>query len=140
MKTIIIIAFIFTIALVGCSVTQPGERGYYPPQQSGVYYSPAPSYGYDPYYDPYYSPYGYGNTYPVYQERTYRRPQQYPTRTYRDRDDRREWRQQPTQTQNNTQQNNVQQPQERRLPDGSRVSPNGTITLPDGRTVERRRQ
>lgn len=139
MKTIIIIAFIFTIALVGCSVTQPGERGYYPPQQSGVYYAPAPYYSYDPYYDPYYSPYGYGNTYPVYQGRTYRREYQrpqYPVRNYRDdsREDRREVRQQPVQNQNNV------QPQERRLPDGSRVSPNGTITLPDGRVIEKRRQ
>lgn len=147
MKTIIIIAFVFCIALVGCSVTQPEERGYYPPQQSGVYYSPSPYYNtYDPYsYDPYYRPYAYGNTYPVYQGRTYRRdyerPQQYPVRTYRndrrndgDRDDRREVRQQPTQNQNNVQQ------QERRLPDGSRVSPDGAITLPNGRVIEKRNQ
>jgi hypothetical protein len=150
MKTIIFIAFITAIGLVGCSVSQPGERDYYPPQSS--YSTP---YGYyDPYYAPqvydnrYYDPrysngYGYNNA-PVYvvpvPNRTYRRErgynQQYQNRGQQQQN-REQYREQYRQQQQSSQPSQPTQQQERRLPDGSRVSPDGSVTLPNG-TVRHR--
>ena len=141
MKALILAAFVIIIGLASCGVTQPNERVYY--SQERVYSAP-----YDPYYntvydnrystrrvydsntgryydvavysapyDPYYNP-GYSN-------RTYRRDNNY--RDYN-----------TTQQQPRYEQPSTNQPAEKRLPDGTRVSPDGTITLPNGEV--RRRQ
>src|SRR5215212_6834658 len=86
MKTLILAAFIITIGLASCSVTEPYDRGYYP--QERVYSAPA----YDPYYNPYDSRYSTRRVYdyntgryydvPVYSSPVYTTPA-YPNRTYR---------------------------------------------------------
>lgn len=105
MKTLILAAFLSTVVLAGCSITEPGERVYYPreraynapfndPYANSVYgnrYSTRRVYDYNTgrYYDvPVYSSPLY-NT-PVYKNPTYRnRP--YPNNTRRD-NGRRDWR------------------------------------------------
>jgi hypothetical protein len=165
MKTIIFAALVIAISLVGCSVSQPGEREYYP--QERVYNSPY--YQSDPYYNPYSNSYSiqriydyntgryydvkvYNNS-PVYDVPVYNVPA-YPNSNYRrereyyqqnqNREQYRQYQQQQQQQPNREQyrqqqqQNQSSQPtqnnqqQEVRLPDGSRVSPDGTITLPNG--------
>lgn len=129
MKTIIIAAFIIAIGLVGCSISQPAGRVYYP-QQRG--YSTSPVYQYDPYYNPVYNSryysnrrnYNYNNG-RYYNNKVYNSPS-YPNRTSIKDNERREgYREQPKQN------NEVRR--ERRLPDGTKVSPSGTVTLPNGR-------
>lgn len=128
MKTAILAAFII-IGLASCSLTQPNERGYYPQQriystspyyQVDPFYNPAYDYRYnrpynDPYYDPYYNNPGY------YNRRNYRREPR------RENNVRREYRyNQPADKQQ------MEQPGEKRLPDGTRISSDGTVTLPNG--------
>lgn len=139
MKTLILAAFIITIGLASCSITEPNER-YYP--QERVYSSSS----YDPYYNPYDSrnsvrrvyDYNTGRYYdvPVYSAPVYSTP--YPNRTYRRDDYRRDnyrrdnYRRSSPTTQPVYQQPQVNQPKEKRYPDGTRVSPDGTVTLPNG--------
>lgn len=137
MKTLILAACIIITGMASCTVSQPGE--YYPQQR--VY-----SNSYDPYHNPVYSnrydtrrvyDYNTGRYYdvpvygsPVYAERGYRRD------NYRRDDYRREYRRDEGREhyrypQGNNEQR-VEQPREKRLPDGTRISPDGTITLPNG--------
>lgn len=166
MKNIIIAAFLIAIGLVGCSVSQPGERDYYPPQPG---YST--TYGtYDPYYNP-----GYDNSYsiqrvydrntgryydvkvyntPMYDGNVYNVPA-YPNyrrerereyynqqreQQYREQQYRQQREQQYRQQQGTTTQPqpapNYQQ-QDRRLPDGTRISPDGTVTRPNGEVIRK---
>jgi hypothetical protein len=153
MKTLILAAFIITIGLASCSVTEPNDR-YYP--QERVYSSS----NYDPYYNPYDSRYSVRRVYdyntgryydvPVYSNAPVYVTPSYPNRTYRRdnyrRDDyrrdgyrdnyRRSYQQpayqQPAYQQPQVQQPQVSQPKEKRYPDGTRVSPDGTVTLPNG--------
>ena len=148
MKALILAAFIITLGLASCTVTEPND-GYSSRQR--VYNN-----GYDPYaygYDNRYSTrrvfdYNTGRYYdvPVYGAPGYGVPV-YPNQTYRRRDRRDNYRgdnyrrdsyreTQPRYQQPRNNQTNVQ-PQEKRLPDGSRVSPNGTITLPNGQVRTR---
>ena len=150
MKKLLLASFIITIALASCSVTQPDE--YYYPQQR-VYSNP--NYQYDPYYNPVYdnqytirrvydyntgryydvrvpvSGSAYGSrvyTQPTYRRDVYRRDS-YRRDNYRT-DTRRDYyseRQQQPRTEQR-----VEQPREKRLPDGTRISPDGTVTLPNG--------
>ena len=141
MKALLLAAFIITIGLASCSITQPGERTYYPQQRaynSSIYRQ-------DPYYNPDYDnrytirrvyDYNTGRYYdvPVYSSPVYS-DQVYANRTYRrdnyrrDNNVRREYY---NQAQSRNEQPRVEQPREKRLPDGTRVSPDGTITLPNG--------
>lgn len=158
MKTLILAAFIITLGLASCTVTEPND-GYY--SQQRVYNN---GYGYDPYNSPVYDSrysvrrvydYNTGRYYdvpvysspvygvPVYPNDGYRRDSyrrdNYRRDNYRRDDYRRDnYRetQQPRYQQPRYSQPNVQ-PQERRLPDGSRVSPDGTITLPNGQVKNR---
>lgn len=139
MKTLILAVIIIT-GMASCTVSQPGE--YYPQQR--VY-----SNSYDPYNNPVYSnryetrrvyDYNSGRYYdvpvygtPVYRDRAYRRENNYRRDDYRreyrrENNERRESYRYP---QRNTEQR-VEQPREKRLPDGTRISPDGTITLPNG--------
>lgn len=129
MKTLIFAAFIIAIGMASCSVSQPGERDYYSPQR--VYNTP---YEYNPYYNPqvynngyrYDSRYNNGyNTTPVYVVPAY------PNRNYRryNNEQRREYNQQPDQ---NYEPKQAQPQGEKRLIDGTRISPDGTITRPNG--------
>lgn len=134
MKTLILAAFIITIGLASCSVSQPNEE-YYPQQR--VYTNP--NYQYDPYYNPDYDSrystrrvydYNTGRYYNVsvysapdyysdnYRKEYYRRENNVRREYYRDAQPRNEQR--------------VEQPKEKRFPDGTRISPDGTITLPNG--------
>ena len=145
MKALILAAFVITIGLASCSVTEPGE--YYPRER--VYSSST----YDPYYTPYDSRYSVRRVYdyntgryydvPVYSAPVYSTP--YPNSTYRNyrrddyrRDNRRDnyrndnYRRTYPTTQPVYQQPQVSQPKEKRYPDGTRVSPDGTVTLPNG--------
>lgn len=136
MKTLILAAFIISIGLASCSVTEPGE--YYPQQR--VYSSS----NYDPYYNP-----GYDNRYSirrvydyntgryydvaVYSDPVYINRTPYGNDNYRRDNYRRDYReQQPRYVQPQVTQPRVEQPAEKRLPDGTRISPDGTVTLPNG--------
>lgn len=147
MKALILAAFIITLGLASCTVTEPND-GYSSRQR--VYNN---GYGYDSYasgYDNRYSTrlvfdYNTGRYYevpvydaPVYQDQTYRRRDNYRRDNYRTDDNRRDYYRetQPRYQQPQNNQTNVQ-PQEKRLPDGSRISPNGTITLPNGQVRTR---
>lgn len=138
MKTLILAALISFIGLASCTVTQPEENNY--PQQR-AYNSPA--YQYDPFYSQIYDRYSiqrvydyntgryydiavynspaYNNSY--YQNRNYGRGDYY----RRENNARREYIR-DSQPQN--EQPNIQK--EKRLPDGTTISPDGTITLPNG--------
>ncbi|HUS00914.1 MAG TPA: hypothetical protein VMY77_04265 [Chitinophagaceae bacterium] len=151
MKKLLLASVIITIALASCSVTQPDE--YYSPQQR-VYTNP--NYQYDPSYNPgydnrnytvrrvydyntgryydvavYNSPYGTS----VYPQQTYRRDSyrrdNYRRDNYRTTDNTRREYYSERQQQPSTEQR-VEQPREKRLPDGTRISPDGTVTLPNG--------
>jgi hypothetical protein len=143
MKALLLAAFIITIGLASCSVTQPDE--YYYPQQR-VYANP--NYQYDPYYNQVYDnryttrrvyDYNTGRYYDVavysspygapYPQQNYRRDG-YRRDNYRTGNTRREYyseRQQQPRTEQK-----AEQPKDRRLPDGTTISPDGTVTLPNG--------
>lgn len=142
MKALILAAFIITIGLASCSISEPNER-YYP--QERVYSSST----YDPYYNPYDSRYSVRRVYDRNTGRYYDVPvysTPYPNSTYRDyrrdnyrrdnyrRDNYRNdnYRRTYPSTQPVYQQPQVSQPKEKRYPDGTRVSPDGTVTLPNG--------
>lgn len=155
MKTLILAAFLITFGLASCTVTEPND-GYY--SQQRVHNN---GYAYDPYYSPindsrytiqrvydqrtgryydvpvYNSPYGA----PVYQDgyaRQYRRDN-YRRDNYRTDGYRREYRQQQQQPRYEQPQSQPSvQPQEKRLPDGTRISPDGTVTLPNGQVRNRK--
>lgn len=149
MKTLILAAVLITFGLASCTVTEPND-GYYSQQRvnnSGYndpYYAPVYDNRYTiqrvydqrtgRYYDVrvYNSPYGA----PVYQDgyaRQYRRD------NYRTDGYRREYRQQQQQPRYQQPQSApAVQPQEKRLPDGTRISPDGTVTLPNGQVRGKR--
>lgn len=139
MKTLIFAAFVIAVSVIGCTTSRPYESVYYPDQQP-VYITSPYAYYNDPYYTPIYN-YRYGQP---YNGRYYNAP------VYQHRDDRREYyehhdRYTGHQGQNNDQrQVHVQQPVQqnnevrvRQLPDGSRVSSNGTVTMPNGQVRRR---
>jgi|GEM_PF-2170878 len=139
MKTLILAAFIITIGLASCSVTQP---------QDGVYYT-NPNYQYDPNYYPYDSryqqvyDYNTGRYYyvpvtPVYTRPVYQNGNYGSDNYRRDNDrrenDRRDYRENNVRRENPVVQPNNQQRvnETKRLPDGTTISPNGNVTLPNG--------
>ena len=140
MKALILAAFIITIGLASCSVTEPNERVYYPQDRgyNSVYSDPY----YTPVYDNRYSTrrvYDY-NTGRYYDVPVYSNSPVYstPNRTYR-RDSKRDNYRRDTYRRDNyqntqpvTQQPRANQQTEKRLPDGTRISPDGTVTLPNG--------
>ena len=149
MKKIILAAFIIVFGLIGCSVSQPGDSDYY--ERQPVYRSSPYTY-YDPYYNPIYdnrydsryynrrNDYGYNApvyVVPAYPNRNYRRERgnYQPREQYRQQQPR-QYNQSRQYTQPN--ENNQQAPAERRLPDGTRVSPDGTVTLPNGEVRSRK--
>ena len=155
MKTLILAAFVITIGLASCSVTEPNDRVYYP-QERGYIST------YDPYYNPVYDnryttvrrvyDYNTGRYYdvPVYGAPVYSTPV-YPNSTYRRDDIRRDTyrrdnyrrdnyreQQQPRYVQPQVTQPRVEQPKEDiKLPNGTRISPDGTVTLPNGQVRRR---
>ena len=149
MKTLILAAFLITFGLASCTVTEPND-GYYSQQRVNNN-----GYAYEPYYSPVYdSRYTVQRVYdqrtgryydvavanpvygaPVYQD-GYRR--QYRRDSYRN-DGYRQYRQQPQQPRYEQPQTQPSvQPQERRLPDGTRISSDGTVTLPNGQVRGKR--
>jgi len=152
MKTLILAAFFITFGLASCTVTEPND-GYYSQQRvnnngyaNDPYYSPIYDSRYSVqrvydqrtgrYYDvPVYGAPVYG--YPVYQD-GYRR--QYRRDNYRTEGYRREYRQQQQQPRYEQPQQSqpAVQPQERRLPDGTKISADGTVTLPNGQVRGKR--
>lgn len=150
MKTLILAAFFIIFGLASCTVTEPND-GYY--SQQRVYND---GYSNDSYYSPVYDSrysiqrvydYRTGRYYdvavynqpvygvPVYQD-GYRR--QYRRDNYRNDGYRREYRQQQPRYEQPQQSQPSAQPQERRLPDGTRISSDGTVTLPNGQVRGKR--
>ncbi len=142
MKTFIFAAFIILISLASCTVTDPGE--YYPQQRSynnwrqQQQYDPYYNQGYDRYITQRIYDYNTGRYYdvPVYNSPVYR-DRYYSRDNYRNNVRREYYREaQPRYVQPRVERQ-VEQPREKRLPDGTRVSPDGTITLPNGEVRNR---
>jgi len=137
MKTLIFAAFLIVIVLAGCSVSQPVERDYYPSHP--IYHtSPYAYYDNDTYYNQ-----GYDNrynqrlqNYNYYYDRRYNNGPVYVVPAYPSRNYRREYSERRDDYRDQPKQNN--ESRERRLPDGTKISPDGTVTLPNGEV--RRRQ
>ena len=148
MKTYLLAAIIILLGLASCSVTQPNDREYYPQQRV---YSSSP-YQVDTYYNTYDSRYSTQRVYdyntgryydvPVYYSPVYTSPG-YSRRNYRRENEKREYYDRDERKDNNrndeysnrhqnNQQSGNEQPREKRFPDGTRISENGTITLPNG--------
>ena len=146
MKTLILAALV-ALTIAGCTVTEPAER-YYPQDRvyTSPYYTPVYQgnytirrvYDYNTgrYYDvPVYNSPVYSS--PVYSSPVYNSPvysNGYRRDSYRnDSRYRREYYNQPQADQRNSQpQYRVEQPREKKMPDGTRITSDGTVIKPNG--------
>ncbi len=159
MKTLILAASIIAIGMVSCTTSQPAERVYYPSQP--VYSNSPYAYNNDQYYNPAYDSRYYRRVYDYNTGRYYNVPinsapvytQRYDRREYQRNEEyreqakqnngRREEYQEQSRRNNERREEYKEQPkantevQHKRLLNGTVISSDGTVTLPNGQVRQK---